>query len=155
MSFWASRVWAQTSILARNMAWIHQCLWKPNWASATNLARIYINPFVPNVPFLYLKKTSENRKFFCSQGAEKWYIGNEWVKHSCSTFLSDYHLISTVGNINNSRNLLSKLLSLGTTGRANFNFQSNLALVNEIIFKKKRFADSFLISPHFYCWQHK
>ena len=24
---------------------------------------IYLNPFVPNVPFLYLLKTSENRKF--------------------------------------------------------------------------------------------
>ena len=39
------------------------------------------NSFVPNVPFLYPLKTSENRKvFWCFQGVEKVYIGNKWVK---------------------------------------------------------------------------
>ena len=39
------------------------------------------NPFVPNVPFLYPLKTLENLKvFWYFQGAEKGYIGNEWVK---------------------------------------------------------------------------
>ena len=40
----------------------------------------FFNPFVPSAPFLYPLKTSENLKvFLCSQGAEKWCIGNEWV----------------------------------------------------------------------------
>ena len=34
----------------------------------------FINPFVPNLPFLYPLKTSENRI-----GVEKGYTGNEWV----------------------------------------------------------------------------
>ena len=43
----------------------------------------FIKPFVPNAPFLYPLKSSENRKVFrCFQGAEKGCIGNEWVKHA-------------------------------------------------------------------------
>ena len=43
---------------------------------------IAFNPFVPNAPFLYLTKTSENLTvFWCFQGAEKWCIGNKWVKN--------------------------------------------------------------------------
>ena len=39
------------------------------------------NPFVPNAPFLYPLKTTENRKvFWYFQGVEKGCIGNEWVK---------------------------------------------------------------------------
>ena len=39
-----------------------------------------INPFVPNVPFLYPLKTSENLTVFqCFQGLGKGCIGNEWV----------------------------------------------------------------------------
>ena len=35
---------------------------------------------VPNAPFLYLLKTSENRKlFWCFQGVVKGCIGNKWV----------------------------------------------------------------------------
>ena len=42
----------------------------------------YINPFVPTAPFLYPLKTSEHFTFFwCFQGVEKGYIGNEWVKN--------------------------------------------------------------------------
>ena len=38
------------------------------------------NPFVPNAPFLYLLKISENRKvFWCFQRVEKGYIGKKWV----------------------------------------------------------------------------
>ena len=38
------------------------------------------NPFIPNAPFLYPLKTSKNREvFWCFQGVEKGYIGNEWV----------------------------------------------------------------------------
>ena len=33
------------------------------------------DPFVPNAPFLYLLKTSENIR-----GVEKGGVGNEWVK---------------------------------------------------------------------------
>ena len=39
---------------------------------------IYINPFIPNAPFLYPLKISENRKVYF-QGVDKEYIGNEWV----------------------------------------------------------------------------
>ena len=41
-----------------------------------------INPFVPNVPFFYPLKTSENRKVFrYIQGVEKGCIGNKRVKY--------------------------------------------------------------------------
>ena len=40
-----------------------------------------INPFVPNAPFFYPLKTSENRNvFWCLQGVEKGYIGSKWVR---------------------------------------------------------------------------
>ena len=39
-----------------------------------------MNPFVSSAPFLYLGKTSENRKVFgYFQGVEKSCTGNEWV----------------------------------------------------------------------------
>ena len=45
-----------------------------------NLIRVF-NPFVPNAPFLYPLKTSENRDvFWCFQGVEKVCTGNEWAK---------------------------------------------------------------------------
>ena len=38
------------------------------------------SPFVPNTPFLYTLKASENRKvFWCSQGVDKGCIGHKWV----------------------------------------------------------------------------
>ena len=40
----------------------------------------YINPFVPNTPFPYDLKISENLKVFCFQGVEKGCIGNKWVR---------------------------------------------------------------------------
>ena len=41
---------------------------------------VTINPFVPNAPFLYPLKKSENLKVFrCFQGVQKGYIGNKWV----------------------------------------------------------------------------
>ena len=40
----------------------------------------FFNLFVPNAPFLYHLKTSENRKvFWCFQGVPTGGIGNEWV----------------------------------------------------------------------------
>ena len=40
----------------------------------------FINPFVPNTPFLYSLKTSENRKvFWCFQEVEKGSTGNMWL----------------------------------------------------------------------------
>ena len=40
-----------------------------------------ISPFIPNAPFLYPLKTSENLKvFWWFQGVEKGCIGNKWVK---------------------------------------------------------------------------
>ena len=39
------------------------------------------NPFVPNAPFPYPLKTSENLTvFWFFQEVEKGFIGNEWVK---------------------------------------------------------------------------
>ena len=41
---------------------------------------IIFNPFIPNAPFLYLLKKSENHKVFsCFQGVENGCIGNKWV----------------------------------------------------------------------------
>ena len=40
-----------------------------------------VNPFVPNAPFLYPLKISENRKdFLVFSGGKKGYIANKWVK---------------------------------------------------------------------------
>ena len=45
-----------------------------------------VNPFVPNAPFLYPLKTSENRKiFWCFQGMEKGGIGKEWANNPWDT----------------------------------------------------------------------
>ena len=46
-----------------------------------------VNPFVPNAPFLYPLKTSENRK-----GVEKGCIGNKWVNvfRNVETFLEEF-----------------------------------------------------------------
>ena len=42
---------------------------------------ILLNPFVPNKPFLYPLKTSENLKvLWCFQGVKKGCIGNKWLK---------------------------------------------------------------------------
>ena len=42
---------------------------------------LLINSFVPNAPFLYSLKTSENRKaFWRFQGVEKGCIGSKWVR---------------------------------------------------------------------------
>ena len=39
-----------------------------------------LNPFVPNAPFLYPLKRSENLSFLIFSGVEKACIANEWVK---------------------------------------------------------------------------
>ena len=47
----------------------------------TKPSNMFVNPFIPNAPFLYPLKASENRKvFWCFQRVEKGCIGNEWVK---------------------------------------------------------------------------
>ena len=49
-----------------------------------------VNPFVPNAPFLYPLKTSENSKVFrCFEGVEKRCIGNKWVKVNALLLLSN------------------------------------------------------------------
>ena len=49
-----------------------------------------IKPFVPNAPFLYTLKTSENlTAFWCFQGLEKGYIGNKWVKDKQSSLVGN------------------------------------------------------------------
>ena len=45
-------------------------------AEAEYCTFIWLNPFVPNAPFLYPLQTSENRKVFrCFQGVEKGALG--------------------------------------------------------------------------------
>ena len=47
-----------------------------------NTAFLFINPFVPNSPFLYPLKTSENLTvFWCFKGAEKGCIREKWVHY--------------------------------------------------------------------------
>ena len=50
-----------------------------------------ISPFIPNAPFLYAQKTSENLTvFWCSQELEKRYIGNKWVNWKNGTLCSEW-----------------------------------------------------------------
>ena len=59
---------------------------------------MFFNLFVPNAPFLYLLKTSENRMvFWCFQELEKGSIGNNWVnghKSFCIPIFCHNKLIS-------------------------------------------------------------
>ena len=49
-----------------------------------SLCKIVTNLFVPNAPFLYQLKASENLTvFWCFQRIEKGCIRNEWVKYIC------------------------------------------------------------------------
>ena len=49
-----------------------------------------VNPFVPNAPFLYPLKTSENRKvFWCFQGVDKGCIGNKRVNETTNNDLNE------------------------------------------------------------------
>ena len=49
--------------------------------SKLSFKRLLLNPFVPNAPFLYPLKTSENCKvIWCFHEVEKECIGNRWVK---------------------------------------------------------------------------
>ena len=63
---------------------VDDTLWGRNQEFACIINQL--NPFVPNTPFLYPLKTSENRKIFgCFQGIEKRCIGNKWVKRTFKT----------------------------------------------------------------------
>ena len=54
------------------------------------------NAFVPNAPFLYPLKISENLTvFWCFQGVEKEWIGNEWVKLFSHTWIYVYHVFQS------------------------------------------------------------
>ena len=58
---------------------IHQVFWNVKQVLCI-VFLLKINPFVPNAPFLYSLKISENCKvFWCFQGVEKGCIGNKWV----------------------------------------------------------------------------
>ena len=50
---------------------------------------ISLNPFIPNVPFLYPLKTLV---FWCFQGVEKGYIENEWDKSM--TYYTNVSIVS-------------------------------------------------------------
>ena len=58
-----------------------------NKLSITGPNHSYINPFVPNAPFLYCLKTLENRKvFWYIQGVEKGCFENKWVNTTHTPF---------------------------------------------------------------------
>ena len=56
-----------------------------------SLFYIIFNVFVPNPPFLYPPKTSDNLMvFWCFQGVEKGWIGNKWVDENSFTIRKHY-----------------------------------------------------------------
>ena len=107
----------------------------------------HINPFVPNTPFLYNLKTSENRKsFLYFQGVEKRCIWNKWVKLK----IQKWHSKNIVGkgikiNVNYMKqNLITakndKLYLIFLS--AFFFFRKHILLVN--IFEIKKPLGSFI-----------
>ena len=72
------------------------------------------NPFVPNAPFLYPLKTSENLKVSCFHGVEKGCSGDKWV--NCST------------NIKNTTYVLLTMLWFNACSISSFS--SNLFLID-------------------------
>ena len=78
MCFWKSQIlkWSWKSLTSWYTCWCfsNDILHKKHFFIA------WLNPFVPNTPFLYPIKISENLAFFwCFQGVEKGCIGNKWV----------------------------------------------------------------------------
>ena len=58
-----------------------------------------INSFIPNGPFLYPLKTSENRKvFWCFQGVEKGCIRNKYIKSNKEPSYRILHYIGKYGS---------------------------------------------------------
>ena len=73
MCFLNSWTWMQILSRFRKIIW-YNCL------KRVIVVILPINPFVPNAPFLYPLKTSENcNVFWCFQGIEKGCVGNKWV----------------------------------------------------------------------------
>ena len=63
---------------------------------------LLINPFVPNAPFLYPLKTSENGKaFWCFQEIEKGCTGNKWVSNTSISLFKKPHTTGTNARIQN------------------------------------------------------
>ena len=87
-----------------------QCLWKKTLIEKKWLIFLYanINPFVPNTPFLYPLKTSENLTvFWCIHGVEKGCIGYKWIKKKERiTPFPDVVLVSLLSTLNRLHSLL-------------------------------------------------
>ena len=66
-------------------SYLEKHLWTAT--SAKDIFYVKFNPFVPNAPFLYPLKASENHKDFCFQRVEKGCIEKSWEK--CCSFLSN------------------------------------------------------------------
>ena len=65
-----------------------------------NCLQFNLNPLLPNAPFPYPLKTSENFTVFqCFQGVEKGCIGNEWVKNPFLPYTSFPYPMETSENI--------------------------------------------------------
>ena len=107
----------------------------------------HINPFVPNIPFLYPLKTSENRKaFWYFQWLEKRCLWNKWIKLK----IQKWHSKNIVGkgikinikyvkqNLITAKNDKLSLIFLS----AFFFFRKYILLVN--IFEIKKSLGSFI-----------
>ena len=58
-----------------------------------------INPYLPNAPFLYSLKTSENLAVFgCFQGLGKGCVENKWVNITQVKFSMSLFLLDEYGN---------------------------------------------------------
>ena len=72
--------------------------WSFENVSHSPLQVTFINPFVPNVPFLYPLKTSENLIVFCCfLGVEKGRIGKKWVNPGVGFGQQTLNKISNAG----------------------------------------------------------
>ena len=73
----------------------------------------WINQFVPNAPFQYPLRISENLQVFCCfQGVEKRYIGNKWVNEVSAYFKCSFILCTF-----NQKRFKARFLVFGLSNR--------------------------------------
>ena len=82
--FFLCHIWYYTII-----GWLNQkAIWHMKHMT------LLFNRFVPNAPFLYPLKTSENHKvLWCFQEVGKAYIGNKWVNYSMSRWFFIFDMV--------------------------------------------------------------
>ena len=100
------------------------------------------NPFVPNAPFLYPLKTSENRKvFWCFHGVEKGTLETNGLMGFASNHLLKHSIQMT------------KCLKLSTWGKLNISIIvcCITSVLRGMLWNS---FDTFLIFPYFWHWSH-